>query len=71
MKHVKKKALKEEVQHLCVEIIRKNELVNRLETEVYDLKHQCQCQICYISPPVLSTVLMIDLNIFKMWYHNF
>ncbi|EDN09149.1 predicted protein [Histoplasma mississippiense (nom. inval.)] len=55
--HAKRKALEEEVQHLRAEITRKNGLVDRLETEVRELKHQCQCQICYTIPSGWRTLL--------------
>ncbi|OAT11904.1 hypothetical protein BDBG_07319 [Blastomyces gilchristii SLH14081] len=69
--HVKRKVLEEEVQHLRAEMTRKDGLVGKLETEiceletevcgleteVRELKHQCQCQICYIIPSGWRTLL--------------
>ncbi|KAG5288229.1 hypothetical protein I7I48_10401 [Histoplasma ohiense] len=57
VEYVKREVLEEEVQHLCAEITRKNELVDRLETEVHELKHQCQCQIYYTIPSGWRTLL--------------
>ncbi|KKZ61358.1 hypothetical protein EMCG_04021, partial [[Emmonsia] crescens] len=48
MKHANRSALREEVQHLCAEITRNKKLIDKLETEVCELKYQYQCQICYI-----------------------
>ncbi|OJD09474.1 hypothetical protein AJ78_09055 [Emergomyces pasteurianus Ep9510] len=57
VEHAKRKALKEEVQHLRAEMIRKNKLINELKTKVRKLKHQCQCQICYTIPSGWRTLL--------------
>ncbi|OJD14565.1 hypothetical protein ACJ73_09070 [Blastomyces percursus] len=62
--HAKRKALEEEVQHLRAEMTRKDGQVGELETEIYglktevrELKHQCQCQICYTISSGWRTLL--------------
>ncbi|EEH21786.2 hypothetical protein PABG_04002 [Paracoccidioides brasiliensis Pb03] len=48
--HARREVLEEEVQNLRTEMTRKNELVDKLETEVRELKYQCRCQIWYTIP---------------------
>ncbi|EDN11094.1 predicted protein [Histoplasma mississippiense (nom. inval.)] len=55
--HARREALEEEVQNLHTEMTRKNELVDKLETEVRELKHQCRCQIWYTIPSGWRTLL--------------
>ncbi|EEH39496.2 hypothetical protein PAAG_08765 [Paracoccidioides lutzii Pb01] len=55
--HVLRELLEKEVQRLRAEMTRKNELIDKLETEVCELKYQCRCQICYTIPSGWRTLL--------------
>ncbi|OJD21509.1 hypothetical protein ACJ73_07148 [Blastomyces percursus] len=44
-------------ENLRAEMGRKDGLIGELETEVRELKHQCQCQICYTIPSAWRTLL--------------
>ncbi|KKZ61472.1 hypothetical protein EMCG_00134 [[Emmonsia] crescens] len=41
VEHTQRETLKREVQHLCAEMTRKNEWVDKLEIKVHELKYQC------------------------------
>ncbi|EEQ92423.1 uncharacterized protein BDCG_07543 [Blastomyces dermatitidis ER-3] len=55
--HAKMKNPEEKVQHLLVEMIRKDEQISELEAKIRELEHRCQCSICYTIPLEWKTLL--------------